>query len=139
YHNTKGGTFTQFRCSAHQAFSATLELGKAKPFGQNDLRQFASIDRVLRAIISGQTLPTRQTAAIRVFDVSDSIIKQSDEFVLYVEPTAPNFTAFEAGTPLATDGGQTYVMHDGTAYILFPNPNVAKGLRAGLVLKERMA
>lgn len=139
YHNTTGGTFTQFSCSAHQAFSATLELGKAKPFGQNDLRQFASIDRVLRAIISGQALPARQTAAIRVFDVSDSIIKQSDEFVLYVEPTAPNFTAFEAGTPLATDGGQTYIMHDGTAYILFPNPNVAKGLRAGLVLKERMA
>lgn len=137
YHNTTGGTFTQFSCSTCQAFSATLELGKAKPFGQNDLRQFALIDRVLRAVISGEALPSRQTTAIRVFDVNDSIIKQSDDFVLYVEPTAPNFTAFEAGTPLASDGGQTYVVHDGTAYILFPNPSVAKGLRAGLVLKER--
>lgn len=136
YHNTVGHTFTQFTSTYLSAASATLELGKAKPFGDNDLAQFAAIDQVLRAVVTDTPLPKRDKAALRIFNVSDSIIKHDDDFVLHVSADAPNFTAFAPNTPLASERGQTYVMPDKTVYVLFPNPNVAKGLRAALVLTE---
>ena len=54
---------------------AVLELGKAKPFGQNDLAGFFSTDQMLRAALSGQALPNRQKQDIRQFKVIDSILK----------------------------------------------------------------
>lgn len=49
---------------------------KALPFGQNDLSQFAAIDEVIRHVVSEQALPMRHKSKIRVFQVSDSLIKK---------------------------------------------------------------
>ena len=57
YHNAIGRTFTHFSSAQFQAASSTLELGHAKPFGQNDLAAFAAINHVLRAVVSEQSLP----------------------------------------------------------------------------------
>lgn len=112
-----------------------LALGKAKAFGENDLDQFASIDQVLRAIIADTDLPNREQSNLRSFQVVDSIIKTDEDFVLHLAATAPNFSHFAPRTPIATQQGQSYTRDD-AVYVLFPNPNVAKGLRAGLVLQE---
>lgn len=76
YHNAVGKTFTHFTSENFKAASATLELGKALPFGQNDLSQFAAIDEVIRNVVSEQALPLRNKTKIRVFKVSDSLIKK---------------------------------------------------------------
>ena len=47
------GTFTFFSSEQCRASSCTLELGKARPFGQNDLNQFALIKHGLISLISG--------------------------------------------------------------------------------------
>ncbi|WP_038345248.1 succinylglutamate desuccinylase [Acinetobacter sp. A47] len=135
YHNAAGKTFTHFTTEHFQAASSTLELGKAKPFGQNDLADFASIDQVLRAVLAEQALPARQKPAIRQFKVVDSILKQSEDFQLNLGTDAPNFSTFQQGELIASQQAGDYVAQQ-QVWILFPNPNVKTGLRAGLVLKE---
>ncbi len=136
YHNAVGKTFTHFTAERCQAASSTLELGKAKPFGQNDLAEFASTDQVLRAVLSEQALPCRQKPSIRQFKVVDSVLKQSDDFQLQLSADAPNFSTFQKGEVIATQQAGNYIVDNQQVWILFPNPNVKMGLRAGLVLKE---
>ncbi|OJU97768.1 MAG: succinylglutamate desuccinylase, partial [Acinetobacter sp. 38-8] len=136
YHNAVGKTFTHFTAERFQAASSTLELGKAKPFGQNDLSEFASTDQMLRAVLAEQILPVRAKHTIRQFKVIDSILKQSDDFQLQLNADAPNFSTFQKGEVIATQQVSNYVANDQQVWILFPNPNVKTGLRAGLILKE---
>ncbi|ERS01283.1 succinylglutamate desuccinylase [Acinetobacter sp. COS3] len=136
YHNAVGKTFTHFSSEMLHAESSTLELGKAKAFGQNDLSEFADIDQVLRAVISEQALPQRKKPKIRQFKVADSILKQSEDFQLKLSADAPNFSTFEKGEVIATQSIGDYTAQDTQVWILFPNPKVKIGLRAGLVLKE---
>ncbi len=102
YHNAEARTFTHFSSSNFQAASVTLELGQAKPFGANDLKQFQAIDQVLRAVVSEQALAPRQKVRLRQFKVIDSIIKSSEDFQLNLAEDAANFTAFEQGQVIAT-------------------------------------
>jgi succinylglutamate desuccinylase len=136
YHKAAGKTFTHFTTEYLQVASSTLELGKAKPFGQNDLAEFSSTDQMLRAVLSEQALPVRKKQTIRQFKVVDSILKQSDDFQLQLSADAPNFSTFQQDDVIATQHAGNYVAHDQQVWILFPNPNVKKGLRAGLILKE---
>ncbi|WP_436898100.1 succinylglutamate desuccinylase [Acinetobacter gyllenbergii] len=136
YHNAAGKTFTHFTAEKFQVASSTLELGKAKPFGANDLAQFASTDQMLRAVVADLALPIRQKSDIRQFKVVDSILKQSEDFQLKLSADAPNFSTFQKGELIATQQAGDYVAHDQQVWILFPNPKVKTGLRAGLILKE---
>lgn len=136
-HSEPGGTFSHFSSEQCQAESCTLELGKARPFGHNDLGQFSAIDRVLRALVSAEAVPTRVSAPLRVFGVDRSLIKRSDDFQLFLADDTPNFTRFDRGTRLCEQAGESDRVKHRHEWILFPNPNVALGLRAGLVLTER--
>lgn len=133
YHNETGKTFTHFSSEKFQAASATLELGKAKPFGKNDLSQFSAIHRVLNGLLTQQELPTRSKDAISIFKVVKSIIKKSSDFKLNLHENAPNFSHFPAYTVIAIqDKAEDLLNH--SVWILFPNKDVKIGLRAGLLL-----
>ena len=136
YHNAAGRTFTHYTSSRFQAASSTLELGHAKPFGQNDLAAFAAINQVLRAVVTEQALPARQKSAIKNFRVVDSIIKTEDDFQLNLADSAPNFSMFQSDAVIALQQGKPYVIAPEQVWILFPNTQVKKGLRAGLILTE---
>ncbi|MCC8287612.1 succinylglutamate desuccinylase/aspartoacylase family protein, partial [Escherichia fergusonii] len=77
--------FSHYSSEHLNAASCTLELGKARPFGSNDLQQFAAIDRALRAAVSEVPLPERAGEAIRVFRVMHSLIKHSEDFKLHLD------------------------------------------------------
>jgi len=136
FHGETGHTFTSFTQRASQVASVTLELGAAKPFGQNDLSQFNAINSVLRALLSDNILPTRTKNTVRKFKVVASILKQDDDFKLNLAEDAPNFSSFEQGQIIAAQRSGNYIAQQDHTCILFPNIHVKKGLRAGLILEE---
>jgi succinylglutamate desuccinylase len=133
-HREKGNTFTHFTAQEAGALACTLELGKVRPFGENDLARFAASDAALRRLIAGE--PVKENAPLRVFTVVAQIDKQSEHFVLNVASDVPNFTAFAAGAELAHDGDYRYRVSHDEERIVFPNPKVKPGLRAGLMVVD---
>ncbi|KAF2071832.1 hypothetical protein CYY_006849 [Polysphondylium violaceum] len=136
FHQSPLGSFSHFSCDRFNALSCTMELGKALPFGQNNLTQFTSTQKAITQLISTGSL--LQDDAIHSpplqYKVVQQIIRSNHQsFQLLVSPDTFNFTPFPKGTRLSQHD-DTFVQKE-TEYILFPNPNVAVGLRAALLLE----
>jgi succinylglutamate desuccinylase len=133
-------TFSYFTSKQLFADSCTLELGKAKPFGENDLQQFVGIEQGIINLITGKANDVNSDIPLSVYKVADVIVKHSEQFRLNVRDDIANFTEFTKGYLLATDYSSetekevTYQVENESGYILFPNKNVKNGLRAGLIL-----
>ncbi|WP_083254009.1 succinylglutamate desuccinylase [Pandoraea sp. ISTKB] len=130
-------TFSYFTCARFGAQSCTLELGKVAPFGENRLENFSGIDAALRRWLSGGEFEARddgKSPQPQRFRVAAEIVRRTDAFVLDVPADTPNFTPYPAGTVLARDGENTYTVSHPEERIVFPNPNVANGLRAGVMV-----
>ncbi|MGF6967041.1 succinylglutamate desuccinylase [Paraburkholderia sp. WC7.3g] len=149
-HTTKGNTYSHFTAQACGAAACTLELGKVRPFGENDLTRFEGADLAVRALLAGTRVGSRttpqadapadvQAALPRVFTVIDQLTKQSDAFELLLAPDVPNFTPLAKGTLLARDGDYQYTVQRDEERIVFPNPTVKPGLRAGLLVVDTTA
>ncbi|MGF6665106.1 succinylglutamate desuccinylase [Paraburkholderia atlantica] len=145
-HTTKGNTYSHFTAQACGADACTLELGKVRPFGQNDLTRFEGADLAVRALLAGTRVGSRANAPAgaqatlpRVFTVVDQLTKQSDAFELLLAPDVPNFTPLAKGTLLARDGDYQYRVQRDEERIVFPNPAVKPGLRAGLLVVDTTA
>ncbi|WP_176047155.1 succinylglutamate desuccinylase [Burkholderia sp. BCC1644] len=139
-HTAKGNTYSHFTAEHCGALACTLELGKVRPFGQNDLTRFAPADRAVRKLVSGASADGEAQGGHpplpRVFTVIDQITKQSDALELFVAADVANFTAFARGTVLAQDGDYRYTVTHDEERIVFPNPTVKPGLRAGLLVVD---
>jgi succinylglutamate desuccinylase len=148
-HTTKGNTYSHFTAHACGADACTLELGKVRPFGENDLTRFAGADRAVRHLLAGThgnvdansdaNSHAHPHAMPRVFTVIDQLTKQSDAFELLFAADVPNFTPFAKDTVLARDGAYRYVVRHAEERIVFPNATVKPGLRAGLLVIETTA
>lgn len=134
-HTTKGNTYSHFTAQACGAQACTLELGKVRPFGQNDLTRFAGADHAVRQLVAGTRGDARADLP-RAFTVIDQITKQSDAFELLVAADVANFTPFAKDTVLARDGEYRYVVRHDEERLVFPNATVKPGLRAGLMVIE---
>ncbi|WP_153100092.1 succinylglutamate desuccinylase [Paraburkholderia hayleyella] len=138
-HTTKSRTYSHFSAQTCQARACTLELGQVRPFGQNDLTHFAATDTALRDLLAGYSPAAGAEGSPRVprvFTVIDQITKHSEAFELLVAADVPNFTPFPQGTVLARDGAYRYVVQHEQERLVFPNPGVKPGLRAGLLVIE---
>jgi succinylglutamate desuccinylase len=134
-HTAKGNTYSHFTAEQCGALACTLELGKVRPFGQNDLARFAAADRAVRRLVSGAACDA-DAPLPRVFTVIGQITKRSDALELFVAADVANFTAFPRGTVLAQDGDYRYTVTHDEERLVFPNPSVKPGLRAGLLVVD---
>ena len=138
-HRSASGTFAHYSSSEHQALACTLELGKVMPFGRNDLSRYAALADGLRRRLAAEPQAVAAVPPPRIFEVVASLDKRSAEFVLPVGDGMPNFTAYPRGTLVAQDGDYRYQVTHDEERIVFPNPRVKVGLRAGLMVVERKA
>jgi len=129
-------TFSSYTCAHLGAVSCTAELGQIGALGNNDLSQFSTTRHALHDLLrSGLAIPAgRSESAPLVFRVAQELIKRSDAFQLNFDGSTQNFTRFEPGELIATDGELIYSAGDAPEYVLFPNQNVRNGLRAGLMV-----
>ncbi|MFC3533091.1 succinylglutamate desuccinylase [Vogesella facilis] len=136
-HSKPAATYSYYTSERCGADAFTLELGKARPFGQNDLSRFAGIDRALRELLAGRrtTAANPDISAVRLFKAKYDIVKHSGDFVLHLADDVENFTALPHGMTIAEDVQVRYVADGGEERILFPNPKVGIGLRAGIVIE----
>lgn len=129
-------TFSYYASNAHGADAFTIELGKVRPFGQNDMRRFAQANTTLRALLTATLpeLPAFESIDFHIYDVYRAINKQTQDFKLHFADDVENFTSYPIGTLLATDGDIEYrVEREGEA-LIFPNAKVAIGQRAILMV-----
>ncbi|PRC94807.1 succinylglutamate desuccinylase [Solimicrobium silvestre] len=128
-------TFSSYTCKHLGAVSCTAELGRIGEMGKNDLSQFVATQAALAALLrSGLSATENTDTAPLVFRVAQELIKRSEAFQLTFDGNTQNFTEFAPNALIATDGELTYVVGAEPEYVLFPNPSVRVGLRAGLMV-----
>ena len=127
------GTYSYYTAEHHGAAASTVELGRVGTLGQNDLAQFAAVSVAFDGLLRGVDLPPAATPS-RVFRVAQEIIKLSDGFRMGFGKETQNFTALKRGDIIATDGEAVYTVFHEEELVVFPNPDVRVGLRAGLMV-----
>jgi succinylglutamate desuccinylase len=127
------GTYSYWTAERHGAAASTVELGRIGTLGQNDLTQFADAARALDALLRSQA-PVEKGAMPLVFDTAQSITKLSNAFTMSFGRDTENFTPLKKGEVIATDGDTVYTVQHDEELVVFPNPDVRVGLRAGIMV-----
>lgn len=126
------GTYSAWTAGRFGAVAATVELGQVGSIGGNDLERFAAASAMLDAFLAAGAPPSAPPPAI--FRVKQQLVKRSAEFRMAIDRTAPNFTEMQPGELIAEDGDVVYRVGSEPEYVVFPNPDVRPGLRAGLMV-----
>ncbi len=127
------GTFSYYSAEHHGAAGSTVELGRVGTLGENDLTQFAGAAAALDALLRG-AVHASTAGEPAVFKVAQEVIKLSDGFTMALGRDTHNFTALRQGEVIATDGATVYTVKHAEELVVFPNPDVRVGLRAGLMV-----
>jgi succinylglutamate desuccinylase len=136
FSNAPTNSISYFSSNEFGAHAFTIELGKVKPFGENDMNNFSDIKRSLAALISAQSLALKEYKKedFNFFEASQIINRHCDNFSFNFSDDVENFTSFAIGTVIATDGEQAIKIKKKGEAIIFPNANVAIGQRALLTV-----
>lgn len=131
------GTYTAYTARQFGTVSATLELGQVGTLGKNDLSLFiqpkAALDALLRADLAVLSAPVAGSLP-HVFRVAQEIVKLSDGFNMAFDRSTQNFTSLQQGAVIASDGATVYRVQHAEEFVVFPNPDVRIGFRAGLMV-----
>jgi len=128
------GTFSAYTAAQFGVTSCTAELGQVGVLGRNDLSMFSATQVALDALLRTGKIQPFLPHSPDVFAVVQEIIKHSAAFNMAVDGSTRNFTAMAPGALVANDGDVVYRVGDATEYLVFPNPDVKAGQRAGLML-----
>ncbi|RDX35599.1 succinylglutamate desuccinylase [Kangiella sp. HD9-110m-PIT-SAG07] len=123
-----------------KADSITVELGKVKPFGENNREDFADAEKTLRRLVES-TYNYDHTSRYkangqRLFKVKRELLRVSDDSHLNVDDGLANFSSFDKGFELLSDPEEPYIVENDGEAIVFPNNKVPIGQRMALVVEE---
>lgn len=127
------GTYSAYTAAAFGAASATVELGQIGALGSNALSRFESTRAALDSFLRTARLPVGEQEP-DLFRVAQELVKRSEAFRMAFGADTMNFTAMQPGSTIAQDGDTVYRVGADTEYVVFPNPDVQLGTRAGLMV-----
>ncbi len=129
-------TFSYYSSRYHDAHAFTVELGKVKPFGQNDMSRFVEVNNMLRHLLQDEVLALTpySECPLELYKVNQVINRTKEDFTLHFADDVANFTDFEEGSLLASEPGAKYYATRTGEAIVFPNAHVAIGQRALLTV-----
>lgn len=129
-------TFSHYSKHYHGAQAFTLELGKAHPFGENDLAALRPMGLLLEALVEGREPPGAAPSRMAFFRVEHELIRKADDFALCFADDIPNFSEFAVGTRLARDAvAGDFVVEKRPLGVVFANAAVETGARAALLVR----
>jgi len=129
-------TFSYYSSNEFGADAFTVELGKVRPFGENDMSKFAEVKQTLTQFICGEAIDMAEYNAndFDVFEIYQTINRTEQDFRLNFADDVANFTDFNEGYVLAFDGDKEIKAKQTGEAIVFPNASVAIGQRALLTV-----
>lgn len=128
-------TFSHYSRHYHGAQAFTLELGRVRPFGENDLAPLAPLGALLTALLEGREPAAADPAGMAFFRVERELERTAEDFRLCFPDETPNFTEFAPGTRLAEDAeAGPFIVGDTPLAVVFPNARVEIGARAALLV-----
>jgi len=128
-------TFSYFSSYQFNAHAFTVELGKVRPFGQNEMSRFEDARQAITQLITqAEYAPTVDMNELDIYRVNQVINRNEEQFTLHFDDDTPNFTDYPKGTVLASEPGKEYVAEQDGEAIVFPNAKVAIGQRALLTV-----
>ncbi len=130
--STPTPTFSHFSSFYGMAFGFTVELGKVKPFGQNDRSQFKACEEVLRNLIKGQE-QQGDYQKITYYQVKRELVRDQENYQFFIADKVSNFTPFPVGSRLDSH----YSTAEIDERIVFPKGDVKIGQRSGLVVMSK--
>ncbi|MFD1382161.1 succinylglutamate desuccinylase [Rhodanobacter aciditrophus] len=128
-------TFSYHSYARHGAEAATVELGKVRPFGENDFSGLMKIQTALQCLLQTGEVKQETPEKVKVFEVVDALVKDAEDYELAIDADVNNFTSFAAGFELARSSNSCYLIKATGDAIVFPNTNLPVGQRAGLVVR----
>lgn len=136
YHKASS-TFSYHTSHHFKADAFTVELGKVKPFGENNREDFAEAESCLRQLVASNYHfnNDREVADLNLFAVKKELLRVSDDSHLNVDDDLANFTEFEQGFELLSDPEEPYTVESDGEAIVFPNNKVPIGQRMALLVE----
>ena len=132
--NQPSTTYSYYTSTEFNADAFTVELGSVRPFGENDLAKFSAVEKGLRHLLSGEVVFETPPRRLITYSVIEEIFKRSDQLQFSFADDEKNFTAFNKGQVLVTDGDFNYQVAQDGERIVFPHKGVPVGQRALLVV-----
>lgn len=130
-------TFSHYSKHYHGAQAFTLELGRALPFGENELAPLAHMGKLLDSLLEGCEPECASPDTLAFFQVEHELMRHSEDFRLCFADDTPNFSEFTPGTRLAEDAkAGAFLVGDTPLRVVFPNANVELGARAALLVSS---
>ncbi|BDX06815.1 succinylglutamate desuccinylase [Planctobacterium marinum] len=129
-------TFSYHSNKHFEADAFTVELGKVRPFGENDMSRFEQARDMLTrwACEPEVALPEFNPDDFLIYRVNQIINRTQEDFTLHFADDTPNFSDYAQGTLLASEPGAEYFAQQDGEAIVFPNAKVALGQRALLTV-----
>ena len=133
FNSQPASTYSAFTARSFAALSCTVELGQAGVLGQNPTDHLRQTGAAVLGLLQGQSQIVDGASPVR-FRVAQEIIKRSDAFRMTLDGATHNFTDLPPYAVIATDGDIVHRVGATTEYVVFPNPKVLVGQRAGLMV-----